>query len=68
MALGAQIWPALHALTPSPRGEYEFTDAIRVLLEQGENILAFHLAGFWSDVGTPEIIHELSVHPPFPFK
>lgn len=67
MALGTKIWSALHALTPSPRGEYEFTDAIRTLLRQGENVRAFHLSGFWSDVGTPEIVHELSAHPPFPF-
>lgn len=37
----------------SERGEYELTDAIRMMIEDGRDVRAFRL-DYWRDVGTPE--------------
>ncbi len=50
--LGPEIWPAIEALRPSGRGEYEFTDAIAALVEAGERVVAVPVEGPWFDVGT----------------
>jgi dTDP-glucose pyrophosphorylase len=46
-------------LTPSPRGEYELTDAIRSLAQSGK-IKALELTGEWADVRDPEILARLN--------
>ena len=51
--LGPEIWPAIDALKPSARGEYEFTDAIAALVDSGERVVAVPVEGPWFDVGTP---------------
>jgi len=53
---GPVIWPVLERLKPSPRGEYELTDAVAALLDAGEEVRACEMPGFWSDVGTPEAL------------
>jgi dTDP-glucose pyrophosphorylase len=52
------IWPALENLKPSPRGELELTDALSALIASGEEVRAYEMRGFWSDVGTPEALAE----------
>ena len=47
-------------LQPSPRGEYELTDAIRALAQSGRKVQAFELSGEWADVRDPEILAELN--------
>jgi dTDP-glucose pyrophosphorylase len=47
-------------LKPSPRGEYELTDAIRALAQSGKKIKAFELTGEWADVRDPEILARLN--------
>jgi len=47
-------------LQPSPRGEYELTDAIRVLAQSGKKVKAFELTGEWADVRDPEILAQLN--------
>jgi dTDP-glucose pyrophosphorylase len=47
-------------LEPSPRGEYELTDAIRDLAHSGKKIKAVELAGEWADVRDPEILAKLN--------
>jgi dTDP-glucose pyrophosphorylase len=47
-------------LKPSPRGEYELTDAIRELAQSGRNVQALELAGEWADVRDPEILVRLN--------
>ena len=37
-------------LEPSPRGEYELTDAIRELAQSGKKVQALELTGAWADV------------------
>ena len=47
-------------LKPSPRGEYELTDAIRELAQSGRKVQALELAGEWADVRDPEILARLN--------
>ena len=52
-------------LKPSPRGEYELTDAIRELAQSGHvragrAVKALKLAGAWADVRDPEILARLN--------
>ncbi|HJY53500.1 MAG TPA: sugar phosphate nucleotidyltransferase, partial [Candidatus Udaeobacter sp.] len=47
-------------LKPSPRGEYELTDAIRDLAQSGKKVRALELTGEWADVRDPEILARLN--------
>ena len=47
-------------LQPSPRGEYELTDAIRDLAQSGRKMQALELTGEWADVRDPEILAQLN--------
>jgi len=47
-------------LKPSPRGEYELTDAIRELAQSGKKVKALELTGEWVDVRDPEILARLN--------
>jgi dTDP-glucose pyrophosphorylase len=47
-------------LQPSPRGEYELTDAIRELAQSGKKVKALELTGEWADVRDPEILTQLN--------
>jgi len=47
-------------LKPSPRGEYELTDAVRELGRSGKKVQALELTGQWADVRDPEILAKLN--------
>jgi dTDP-glucose pyrophosphorylase len=47
-------------LQPSPRGEYELTDAIRDLTQSGKKVKALELTGEWADVRDPDILARLN--------
>jgi len=47
-------------LKPSPRGEYELTDAIRELAQSGKKVQALELIGNWADVRDPETLARLN--------
>jgi dTDP-glucose pyrophosphorylase len=47
-------------LKPSPRGEYELTDAIRELAQSGKKVKAIELTGEWADVRDPETLARLN--------
>ena len=47
-------------LQPSPRGEYELTDAIRALAQSGKKVKALELTGEWADVRDPEVLARLN--------
>ncbi len=49
---GPAIWSVLDDLQPSARGEYEITDAIQLLIDRGETVLAGTFEGEWFDTGT----------------
>ena len=47
-------------LKPSPRGEYELTDAICDLAHSGKKVKALELTGEWADVRDPDILARLN--------
>ena len=54
------IFEHIALLEPSPRGEYELTDAIRNLALAGRKVQAVEIAGDWADVRDPEILAQLN--------
>ncbi len=54
------IFDFIAKLQPSPRGEYELTDAIRDLALTGHKVQALEIAGDWADVRDPEILAQLN--------
>ena len=54
------IFEFIAKLQPSPRGEYELTDAIRALAQSGKDVQALELEGEWADVRDPEILARLN--------
>ena len=54
------IFEFIAKLKPSPRGEYELTDAIRDLAHSGKKVKALELTGEWADVRDPEILARLN--------
>jgi UDP-N-acetylglucosamine diphosphorylase / glucose-1-phosphate thymidylyltransferase / UDP-N-acetylgalactosamine diphosphorylase / glucosamine-1-phosphate N-acetyltransferase / galactosamine-1-phosphate N-acetyltransferase len=59
-AFRASIFDFTAKLKPSPRGEYELTDAIRSLARSGKKVKALELTGEWADVRDPEILAKLN--------
>jgi len=59
-AFRSSIFDFTAKLKPSPRGEYELTDAIRDLAQSGKKVRAFELTGEWADVRDPEILARLN--------
>jgi UDP-N-acetylglucosamine diphosphorylase/glucosamine-1-phosphate N-acetyltransferase len=51
-AVGASLWDAIERTDLSPRGEYEITDSIGMLIDTG-NVGAYSLQTWWLDVGKP---------------
>jgi dTDP-glucose pyrophosphorylase len=59
-AFRSSIFDFTAKLKPSPRGEYELTDAIRELAQSGKKVRALKLTGVWADVRDPEILARLN--------
>ena len=59
-AFRPSIFEYVAKLKPSPRGEYELTDAIRELAFAGKKVQALELTGDWADVRDPEILAQLN--------
>jgi UDP-N-acetylglucosamine diphosphorylase / glucose-1-phosphate thymidylyltransferase / UDP-N-acetylgalactosamine diphosphorylase / glucosamine-1-phosphate N-acetyltransferase / galactosamine-1-phosphate N-acetyltransferase len=59
-AFRSSIFEFTAKLRPSPRGEYELTDAIRDLAQSGKKVKALELTGTWADVRDPEILARLN--------
>ena len=59
-AFRPSIFEFIAKLMPSPRGEYELTDAIRDLAHSGKKVKALKLTGEWADVRDPEILAKLN--------
>jgi glucose-1-phosphate thymidylyltransferase len=51
-----QIFECIEGLESSWRGEFELTDAIQRLLDDGYRVQAHTISGWWKDTGTPEDI------------
>ncbi|MDP9097639.1 MAG: sugar phosphate nucleotidyltransferase [Verrucomicrobiota bacterium] len=59
-AFRPSIFDYIAKLRPSPRGEYELTDAVRDLALAGKKVQALEIAGDWADVRDPEILDQLN--------
>ncbi len=59
-AFRPSIFEFIARLKPSPRGEYELTDAIRDLAQSRKKVKALELTGEWADVRDPEILARLN--------
>jgi UDP-N-acetylglucosamine diphosphorylase / glucose-1-phosphate thymidylyltransferase / UDP-N-acetylgalactosamine diphosphorylase / glucosamine-1-phosphate N-acetyltransferase / galactosamine-1-phosphate N-acetyltransferase len=59
-AFRSSIFDFTAKLKPSPRGEYELTDAVRALAQSGKKVKALELSGEWADVRDPEILARLN--------
>ncbi len=49
----ARIFEAVNAIPPSRRGEFEITDAIQWLIDQGYHVFPHVHKGWWIDTGKP---------------
>lgn len=54
--LSARIHCAVTRIAPSARGELEITDAIRLMLEEGDHFEVSRVTGAWKDTGDVEDI------------
>src|SRR4030095_15290781 len=59
-AFRPSIFDFTATLKPSPRGEYELTDAIHNLAQSGKKVKALELTGKGADVRDPEILARLN--------
>ncbi len=57
--ISPRIFTYLRQVQPSPRGEYEFTDAVRLMLQAGEKVVALPMQGYRYELGTWEQLREL---------
>lgn len=48
-----EVFPVIQNLKPSARGEYEITDAIQGLIDQGKRVVGVEVEGWWKDTGRP---------------
>ena len=56
--LTSKIFDIIDRLQPSRRNELEITDALQMLMEEGNKINYHNVADYWKDTGTPkDIIH-----------
>lgn len=48
-----QIFEAIRQTGKSQRGEYEITDSIQILINQGKNVGTYKITSYWFDIGHP---------------
>ena len=56
------IFEAVDAIKPSARGEYEITDAIQWLIDQGYTVFPHVHKGWWIDTGKPTDMLDANSH------
>ena len=56
-----KIFDIIDDLKPSPRGEYEISDAVWLAIKSGLKVSVDFLDGIWIDVGTPENLLKASM-------
>lgn len=54
-----EIYDFTAKLQKSPRGEYELTDAITMLIQSGRRLAGLEIEGRWVDVRDPEVLGQL---------
>lgn len=58
--LPSQIFKFTAKLEKSPRGEYEFTDALKAIVKAGARLRGVTLQREWADVRDPSVLDELN--------
>jgi dTDP-glucose pyrophosphorylase len=58
--LTPRIFDYTALLEKSPRGEYEFTDALKACVQKGERLRGVTLRKAWADVRDPSVLAELN--------
>ncbi|MEK7330893.1 MAG: glucose-1-phosphate thymidylyltransferase [Candidatus Eisenbacteria bacterium] len=53
-----KVFEAVNAISPSPRGELEITDAIQHLIDGGKRVRSHVITGWWKDTGKVEDLLE----------
>jgi dTDP-glucose pyrophosphorylase len=53
------VFDCIHRLKPSPRGEYELTDAVNGLVSAGHRVAGAEIEGRWVDVRDPDVLASL---------
>ena len=61
--LKPRIFEFTSRLQKSPRGEYEFTDALRACVAAGDKLRGVTLTSAWADVRDPGVLAELNRRP-----
>ena len=61
--LTPHIFTFTDKLEKSPRGEYEFTDALKALVKSGARLRGVTLQREWADVRDPSVLAELNNRP-----
>ena len=59
-SFSARIFEYTAKLVKSPRGEYELTDAIASMVEDGLKVKSVELSGDWADIRDPEVVESLN--------
>jgi NDP-sugar pyrophosphorylase family protein len=62
--LQPRIFDYTARLQKSPRGEYEFTDALKAAIRHGDRLRGVTLRKAWADVRDPGVLAELNSHRP----
>lgn len=62
--LSPLIFQHTATLEKSPRGEYEFTDALKALVRNGARLRGVIIQGGWADVRDPSVLAELNRRSP----
>jgi len=63
IALSPKIWPALHQVQPPSQGEFYVTEAIDLLIQQGETVLPHEIIGERVHITSPEDVEALHTDP-----
>ncbi|MEV0737026.1 sugar phosphate nucleotidyltransferase [Streptomyces sp. NPDC050549] len=57
---GPAVHDAVAAVSPSPRGELEITDAIQWLIDHGHDVRSVEIPGCWKDTGSVDDLLEVN--------
>ena len=56
--MNAEVFEAIEIIQPGVNNEYQLTDAFKVLMDRGRNVVFRDIPGYHIDVGTPEDLRE----------
>ena len=54
------IFDYIDRIQPSPRGEYELSSALRLMIDDGLEVRSHRIFGYWRDIGRPEDLEAIN--------